>query len=390
MDVQDAELTKPWNLPTFNLILIVYVVFVALCLVLHHMAPWGQFPVLSSTIWLAVETWSVLLLLFAVRSQCVKWGVKGFSMLSPRSILPPQQQMRRRTAKTTHSGQGPFFKYATCEMQGWRASMEDAVVCAPKLEWFAEDAALFGVFDGHGGAEVSAFVASRIEGRLRDVIQREEAPGPALKQTLLEIEDEMRSLNSAGSALTLRGGGRYDFVGCTAAVALLTRTALAVVNVGDSRIFKCRQGDCVPLTRDHKPESPRERRRIEAAGGTVVQVGPCYRIDCNLNLSRALGDFKYKDSSLAPEDQKVSPVGDVTVVDVDSQDEFVVIACDGLFELMTWTSVCSYVRERIRRGMPLAQIAEGLLDECCSPNMLATMRRGTDNETVIIVQLSSP
>jgi len=268
--------------------------------------------------------------------------------------------------------------------------MEDAVVCAPKLEWFAEDAALFGVFDGHGGAEVSAFVASRIEGRLRDVIQREEAPGPALKQTLLEIEDEMRSLNSAGSALTLRGGGRYDFVGCTAAVALLTRTALAVVNVGDSRIFKCRQGDCVPLTRDHKPESPRERRRIEAAGGTVVQVGPCYRIDCNLNLSRALGDFKYKDSSLAPEDQKVSPVGDVTVVDVDSQDEFVVIACDGLFELMTWTSVCTYVRERIRRGMPLAQIAEDLLDECCSPNMLATMGRGTDNETVIIVQLSSP
>jgi serine/threonine protein phosphatase PrpC len=268
--------------------------------------------------------------------------------------------------------------------------MEDAVVCAPKLDWFAEDAALFGVFDGHGGAEVSAFVASRIEGRLRDVIQREEAPGPALKQTLLDIEEEMRNLNTTGPRVVSfgRDGGRYDFVGCTAAVALLTRTALAVVNVGDSRIFKCRQGECVPLTRDHKPESPRERRRIEAAGGTVVQFGPCYRIDCNLNLSRALGDFKYKDSSLAPEDQKVSPVGDVTVVDLDAQDEFVVVACDGLFELMTWTSVCSYVRERIRRGMPLAQIAEGLLDECCSPNMLATCGRGTDNETVIIVQLS--
>eukprot|EP00419_Tripos_fusus_P077273 CAMPEP_0172882344 /NCGR_PEP_ID=MMETSP1075-20121228/119937_1 /TAXON_ID=2916 /ORGANISM="Ceratium fusus, Strain PA161109" /LENGTH=305 /DNA_ID=CAMNT_0013735003 /DNA_START=90 /DNA_END=1007 /DNA_ORIENTATION=- len=305
--------------------------------------------------------------------------------------MPPERQLQRRTAKTTHSGQGPFFRYATCEMQGWRARMEDAIVCAPKLEWFAEDAALFGVFDGHGGAEVSAFVASHIEARLRDVIQREEAHGHALKQALLDIEDEMRNLNSTGSRMVSFGrDGRYDFVGCTAAVGLLTRTTLAVVNVGDSRIFKCRQGKCVPLTRDHKPESPSERRRIEAAGGTVVRFGPCYRIDCNLNLSRALGDFKYKDSSLAPEDQKVSPVGDVAVIDLDSQDEFVVIACDGVFELMTWTTVCSYVHERIHRGMPLARIAEGLLDECCSPNMLATCGQGTDNESVIIVQLNPP
>merc|ERR1711862_638811 len=146
---------------------------------------------------------------------------------------------------------------------------------------------------------------------------------------LLDIEDELRQNNSHVVPGPSGLCGRYDFVGCTATAALLTRSSVTCVNVGDSRIFKCRNGECVPLTRDHKPESPRERKRIEAAGGMVVKIGPCYRIDCNLNLSRALADFKYKDPNLAPEDQKVSPVGDVTNVDIDEHDEFLVGACDG-------------------------------------------------------------
>ena len=48
--------------------------------------------------------------------------------------------------------------------------------------------------------------------------------------------------------------------------------------------------------------------RIEEAGGSVAQIGPCYRVDgWGLNLSRAFGDFHYKDrSDLQPHQQKVS------------------------------------------------------------------------------------
>jgi serine/threonine protein phosphatase PrpC len=117
-----------------------------------------------------------------------------------------------------------------------------------------------------------------------------------------------------------------------------------------------------------------------------VKIGPCHRIDCGLNLSRALGDFEYKDPKLAPEDQKVSPCGDVQSVEIDADDEFLCVACDGLYELMTWQSVCDFIHTRMKRGMPLNAIAEALLDACCSPNMAATGGLGTDNETVIIVK----
>jgi serine/threonine protein phosphatase PrpC len=284
-------------------------------------------------------------------------------------------------------------------MQGWRPAMEDAMVCAPVIDGLHEDMSLFAVFDGHGGGQVSAYAAEQIVDQVTKRLADDGSPGTALKQSLFDIEAGLRKLNTP-SILGLRNRPsvtyspmaltkdrcRFDLMGSTAVVALLIRSCVTVVNVGDSRVLKCRGGKCVPLTRDHKPESPRERRRIEAAGGAVVKVGPCYRIDCMLNLSRALGDFRYKDADLAPEDQKVSPVGDVTTVEIDQEDEFLLIACDGLFELMTWDSVCEYVHERIQR-MPLAKIAEGLLLECCSPDIHSTGGRGTDNESVIIVKL---
>lgn len=51
------------------------------------------------------------------------------------------------------------LKYAVCEMQGWRRNMEDAYIAYLSLPGY-DDIALFGVFDGHGGSEVSKFVAA--------------------------------------------------------------------------------------------------------------------------------------------------------------------------------------------------------------------------------------
>jgi len=63
-----------------------------------------------------------------------------------------------------------------------------------------------------------------------------------------------------------------------------------VANAGDSRCVMGRAGTAIPLSFDHKPENEEERTRIERAGSTITEG----RVDGNLNLSRSLGDLKYK------------------------------------------------------------------------------------------------
>lgn len=83
-----------------------------------------------------------------------------------------------------------------------------------------------------------------------------------------------------------------DSIGCTANVILIDKTnkKMYIANAGDSRSVLSRKGEAVELSIDHKPDNPEEKRRIEAAG-SFVQDG---RVDANLNLSRSLGDLKYK------------------------------------------------------------------------------------------------
>ena len=75
-----------------------------------------------------------------------------------------------------------------------------------------------------------------------------------------------------------------------------------------------------------------EKARITAAGG-FVDFG---RVNGNLALSRAIGDFEFKKSpELSPEQQIVTAYPDVTVHELTSDDEFLVIACDGMFSFIT-------------------------------------------------------
>lgn len=83
-----------------------------------------------------------------------------------------------------------------------------------------------------------------------------------------------------------------DSIGCTANVILIDEEnkKLYVANAGDSRCVLARGGETVALSFDHKPDNDEEKKRIEAAGSVIMEG----RVDGNLNLSRALGDMKYK------------------------------------------------------------------------------------------------
>lgn len=82
-----------------------------------------------------------------------------------------------------------------------------------------------------------------------------------------------------------------DSIGCTANVILIDEMKkLYVANAGDSRCVLARNGEAIALSFDHKPDNDEEKKRIEAAGSQILEG----RVDGNLNLSRALGDLKYK------------------------------------------------------------------------------------------------
>ncbi|XP_052893122.1 probable protein phosphatase CG10417 [Anopheles moucheti] len=172
--------------------------------------------------------------------------------------------------------------------------------------------------------------------------------------------------------------------GCTAVVALLHGKELYVANAGDSRCVVCRNGKAQDMSFDHKPEDTIEFERIEKAGGRVTLDG---RVNGGLNLSRAIGDHGYKmNKSLPPEEQMISALPDIEKITIGPEDDFMVLACDGIWNFLTSEQVVQFVQERINKpGMKLSKICEELFDHCLAPHTRGD-GTGCDNMTAIIVQ----
>ncbi|KAK6637379.1 hypothetical protein RUM44_007795 [Polyplax serrata] len=178
-------------------------------------------------------------------------------------------------------------------MQGWRISMEDAHTHILSL---SEDpqASFFGVYDGHGGAKIAQYAGKHLHKFV--VKQPKYTEGKyekALKQAFLDIDTAMLNDKSL----------KDEFSGSTAIVCLLKANQLYVANVGDSRAIACVNGKVDVLSIDHKPSNEAELKRITAAGGWVE----FNRVNGNLALSRALGDFLLKrNEEKMPEEQVIT------------------------------------------------------------------------------------
>lgn len=172
--------------------------------------------------------------------------------------------------------------------------------------------------------------------------------------------------------------------GCTAVVAIVHGSQLYVANAGDSRCVVSRHGKAIEMSSDHKPEDELERKRIENAGGQVTADG---RVNGGLNLSRAIGDHSYKQNkNLSPREQMITALPDVRTLTLDvNSDDFMVLACDGIWNYMSSQEVIDFIRKKMNSDIKLSKICEQLFDHCLAPN---TMGDGTgcDNMTCIIVK----
>lgn len=121
-------------------------------------------------------------------------------------------------------------------------------------------------------------------------------------------------------------------VGSTACVLLITPTEIYCANVGDSRAIITQGTNVYDLSDDHKPDNEDELIRIEAAGCDVTDG----RVAGKLSLSRAIGDLAYKkNASLGIEAQAITCVPDITKRVRTDEDTFIIVACDGIWDVLT-------------------------------------------------------
>jgi protein phosphatase len=278
------------------------------------------------------------------------------------------------------SKSGRHFSAAAGSMQGWRISMEDSHILDVDFlgneEGGREGCGLFAVFDGHAGAKCAAmnkalmpvFAKKHYDEQKKDV---------DFTKAFVELDNAMRSK------------GLPDGSGSTAVAVFVSPTRVTCASVGDSRALLCRGGRTIALSEDHKPENAGERERILAAGGHVENN----RVNGQLAMSRALGDYQYKsDASRQAHEQLVSHIPDIVSLERTKEDSFVVVACDGIFDVLENEAVVDFVQQQltIDPTQELTAICEKLIRLCLAPagaNGQPARAGGTDNMTVVITKL---
>ncbi|KAL8117437.1 putative protein phosphatase 2C 21 isoform X2 [Apium graveolens] len=332
-----------------------------------------------------------------------------------------------KTAKASEDGEDDRLKFGASSMQGWRSTMEDAHAALLDLD---DSTAFFGVYDGHGGKQVAKFCAKYLH---QQVLKQEAYINgdlcDSLRHAFLRMDEMMRGergwreLATMGDTTdqiygriegfiwhknhfekhhsekhqaenkeqiddwTPEKGPHSDFegpkYGSTACVAVVRGNQLVVANAGDSRCVISRKGQAFNMSKDHKPELKSEKDRIYAAGGYIYGG----RVNRTLNLARAIGDSELKsDHSRPAEEQIVTANPDLRTVELDGDDEFLVLACDGIWDCMSSQELVDFVHEQLKSESKLSVVIESVFDKCIAPKAIGA---GCDNMTMILVLFKS-
>lgn len=246
--------------------------------------------------------------------------------------------------------------YGIAEDIGYRPSMEDAHAIWQEENLFAAE-----IYDGHGGA-MAAFLASEsLTPHFLSLLKVERA------KPLHERESDAELLRAAYLAADQYICSRHTTSGTAAATIHLLDDHFLAANVGDSRVVIGTGSRAIQLTIDHKPDLPEERARIEGLGGKVISWD-VPRVQGVLAMSRALGDPGLKPF--------VSPDPRIVEGRLGAENNFVVVACDGVWDVLTPEEVMTVVWDVEEPN----QAAESIVSRALASG-------STDNVSVIVLDL---
>lgn len=263
-----------------------------------------------------------------------------------------KEEKKRTLRKRKTSLRDGKMVVSTAAVRGDRAYMEDTSYVSSCKRFAA-------VYDGHGGSAVSQYLRtqlySMLSPELAQLDQEILAEKEAKKHVMTKSSRRQKITTMLADAVQkldqdVIAKNEWKFQGSTAVGVLIFDDVLYSLNVGDSRAVLCRAGNAVDLTRDHKPNDPQERTRIESLGGRVQWYGyvdaqgepiepyGAYRVNGNLAVARAIGD----------RDSRPFVIGEAEIRQYDieyDKDDFIVIASDGLWDVFTSSEVVEFVQD---------------------------------------------
>lgn len=245
---------------------------------------------------------------------------------------------------------------------------------------------VFTVFDGHGGDWAAEYSIKNLHSYIvKQQAFRSKEREQALVQAFMECDSSLLQIQRSEGATG----------GTTAVVCLVDHDAIYTANVGDSRALLYRRSrapvlgasssssastyEIVELTHDHRPGDAEERQRIVGAGGQCGDDGYACLDDHALAVSRALGNPVFKaNKQLSPHEQVVIADPHIHRINRSCDDQFLLIASDGLWNFCDNRTACEFVARRLKKSPDLEEAANELIQ-------FALTRNSSDNITVLIV-----
>ncbi|KAG9441436.1 hypothetical protein H6P81_017290 [Aristolochia fimbriata] len=345
-------------------------------------------------------------------------GSSSSPALGGQSSAAQPENPLTRTNSSESPMPDPSPAYGVVSLSGRSRDMEDAV--SVRTDFLGQTGKVrclpmhfFGVFDGHGGAHVAMLCKERMHVFVAEELRRFSDAGvdmapvawSAAMRRSYERMDEMVLGSCAcgatgGNCSCEHSGVTSEIVGSTAVVAIVSPDRVIVANCGDSRAVLSRGGSAIPLSDDHKPDRPDELARIEAAGGHVIYLNGA-RVQGILAMSRALGDKYLKPYVISDPEVKIT--------ERSQDDEFIILASDGLWDVLSNELACDVVRRCLSDAGPSSSAVDVLNMDAPEPagsgdtqashsrcslaaallTRLALGRKSCDNISVIVIDLKN-
>ena len=266
-------------------------------------------------------------------------------------------------------------------------NLENNIINKEKNDFY-----FFAVYDGHGGKGCSIYLKENLHNNIKEFSKQ------GIKEAIEITEEKFKveqALNEKGEI--------SDSSGSCGIMAMIQNNKIIIANVGDSRLVLFKNGKVFFATEDHKPNTETEKKRIKNAGGEIYQTFTYFPLRQNgreieapwrvlpgrLSVSRTFGDVEAKDPKFGGIGGVVMALPDIIEFDLDDEFNFMVIGCDGIFDVLSNEEILECVKI-VLNEKKVEEINEDNIHDLCGDfaGMIvkgAIAKDSSDNVSCIVV-----